>query len=208
MVITRLALLACLLVACDAPLRQSRPSSPTASGPPGRVAAPDAGRFDGWEAVERDIVAAESTPEVCGTLILGGERRLICCPRGQSYDMATQACVVPAAPIPVPAVIPPTFSAKLKELEACAQGPWKESGAKSHGRCEDGKRFFETNGMHTGRTDFYRDEQSVGFSTWSDVGSDHYEGDTGCKVIEREGLCGTPLSLFSRTVFPASLPAE
>lgn len=213
MLITRCAVLACLL-ACNGPRPPESPSDsrvargetdPTSDKVLSTRPAPDAGGLDGWEAVERDIAAADARPEVCAKLILDGERVLVCCPRGLSFNLESRRCVQPPPSSIDPAESPPPdFTVKLKELEACTQGSWKQSGAKTHGRCEDGKRFFESSGFYTGGADFYRGEHRAGSLSWSDVGPEHYEGDTGCKVVERVGLCGTPLSFFSRTVYPAS----
>jgi hypothetical protein len=93
---------------------------------------------------------------------------------------------------------PMTFTQALAKLEACKDGPWTESGAMTHGSCSDGKRFFEQHGGFSGRRHLYRGEQLVGIQAWVDVGRGECAGYVRCAVIERIGLCGTPIEMFQQ----------
>lgn len=200
----RLALFSCvcLLVACQASLpEQSRAnnSGDIERNIPAAQARPK--HADNSDDLERDVAAAEASPEVCATIGVDGERRVICCPRDKVvYDVATQRCVAPRVqPVDPPEPPPLRFTERLRELEACKQGIWKQPGAlaQSQGRCADGRRFFEQTSFLSGWVEFYRGEQWVGASTWTDYGGKSADGDADCVVVERGGLCGTPLHFFS-----------
>jgi hypothetical protein len=179
-----LALFSCLglLLACKASIPQQK-------------------RADNSSEIKYDIAAAKALPKNCLNTFVDGKRKVICCPRGEAYSMATQHCFVPRArrsdyPRPIP---PLRFTERLRELEACKQGIWKQPGAlaQSQGRCADGKRFFEQNSFLSGWVEFYRGEQRVGLTTWTDYGGKGNDGDADCVVVERGGFCGTPLHFFS-----------
>ena len=172
---------------------------------PCQASSPEPRRADPSGALDDDVATADARPKNCLNTVVDGKRKVICCPRDEAYDVATQRCVVPPVRRSPPPEPPPLrFTERMQELVACKEGRWPgpHARARSHGRCADGKRFFEQNGFLSGWAELYRGEQWVGVSTWTDVTHDTSDGDTRCVVVERIALCGTPLHLFGRTVLP------
>jgi hypothetical protein len=166
------------------------------------ITAPDAGQSSGNvlgpNEPEPALFDKARALNVCASALGDGTMHTpVDCPKGMTYDHGPERCVPRVAPPPAAPRPPPlSFTEMFTELAACKRGPWTVSGAVSHGRCNDGKRFFDENGFFSGRQRFYLREQLVGVSTWTDVGPGSSEGDVGCVVVERVGLCGTPLSVF------------